>query len=42
MLAVVEAMLAVMGGGGRWWAVVGGVDGEVVVMARRERDGVMA
>lgn len=32
VLAVVEAMLA----------VVGGVDGEVVVMARRERDGVMA
>lgn len=32
MLAVVEAVLV----------VVGGVDGEVVVMARRERDGVMA
>lgn len=32
VLAVEEAMLA----------VVGGVDGEVVVMARRERDGVMA
>lgn len=32
VLAVEEAMLA----------VVGGVDGEVVFMARRERDGVMA